>query len=175
MAAVLIVTGTALAGCSPNPRPHVALSVDGDNVVAIVAVCSGDWISRLVAFVDDNNVPGQAWAIEMPLTAPESSSNLASTSQPVPAWPSPAATNTMLTVTLFNPPLGWTVADSTLTGLQAGRRYAVRSSSSQNNQASTSFTLADLDGLGDKVWTRRGSSFAAVTRSEFETAAFDNC
>jgi hypothetical protein len=78
-------------------------------------------------------------------------------------------------VTLFDSPNGWTVTESTLAELMSITRYTVSSGSIQGKEASTSFTLRDLDGLGDSVWTRRGGSFVAMAKSDFEKAAFDEC
>jgi hypothetical protein len=167
-----VVAMFALAGCSPDPHPYLALTMVDDRPTLLIAECARSEIWYITLSERGNTTssvptgarpPSLQWSVASPLSTPAPNG----VRNPTAAAPARIA--------FFETPSSWLIRQETLREFREDAEYLVHGGGT--NVASLEFSVARLRELAPgTVLTAVGyRDQHVVSEAEFEKAAQEDC
>jgi hypothetical protein len=157
--AVALVCLAATSACTPPPDARVAAQLQAGELVILAYVCEGYQVNMVQIYETEANGEGKGWEVGPPIGQTTYSSSAHT-----------------IVVRPFEVPKGWEVFDDSLTRLEAATRYDVAFGTLQGQDSIITFTVEQLEKVGDNVvWAGRTGSERAMREDQFQRRAARDC
>ncbi|WP_377267661.1 hypothetical protein [Peterkaempfera sp. SMS 1(5)a] len=153
--ACLVASSAWLAGCTPAPKPVLAVQWAGGHLEMSTVLCPGGSVVGAMVYdeTQDSSI-GHRW------------------------WVAAPASDRTETITAFEVPDGWTLKDHSLRELLPGVTYeaSVDTVGAGDREGMVSFTLESLRGLkSGQLLVSQGHGSKVEDRAAFEKEAGSSC